>query len=65
MKPAIGRPRSLSREDLERVLSLSKADLGGRRYHPRTSEGGCGRVPSYGAESTCEEGRLREPNQGT
>jgi transposase len=29
-KPAIGRPRSLSREDLERVLSLSKAGLGTR-----------------------------------
>jgi len=29
-KPTIGRPRSLSREDLERVLSLSKAGLGSR-----------------------------------
>ena len=27
-------------------------------------EGGCGRVAAYGAESTCEEGRLQEPNQG-
>jgi Fe2+ or Zn2+ uptake regulation protein len=30
MKPAIGRPRSLSETDLARVLSLSKAGLGSR-----------------------------------
>jgi len=59
-KPAIGRPRSLSREDLKRVLSLSKAGLGSPEYHPGSPQGRCGRVAAYRAESTCEEGRLCE-----